>query len=127
MSNEKTIWCCPECGSTDVQSPEWCRWDVPTQQWIGAGGDPAGSEFWCEACEAHHRSLNERPATEIEATPLAPNVLQARYDALAETLGYCERWFATHSPTAPLINGLGDAEHPMLTSIRAGLAKAGAV
>ena len=32
-------------------------------------------------------------------------------------------WFATHSPTAKLING-HFAEHPMLTCIRAAIARA---
>lgn len=41
---------------------------------------------------------------------------------LLEALGYCEGWFATHSPTAKLING-HSAEHPMLTCIRAAIAK----
>lgn len=42
---------------------------------------------------------------------------------LLEALGYCDGWFATHSPTAKLING-HSAEHPMLTCIRAAIAKA---
>lgn len=42
---------------------------------------------------------------------------------LLEALGCCESWFATHSPTAKLING-HSAEHPMLTCIRAAIAKA---
>ena len=42
---------------------------------------------------------------------------------LLEALGYCEGWFATHSPAAKLING-HSAEHPMLTCIRAAIAKA---
>ena len=41
--------------------------------------------------------------------------------AQREALETCERWFAKHSPTAPLINGLGEAEHPMLTMLRAAL------
>lgn len=40
---------------------------------------------------------------------------------LIETLRTCEKWFVKHSPTAPLIGGFGDAEHPMLTFIRAAL------
>jgi hypothetical protein len=42
-----------------------------------------------------------------------------RVDDLEGALGTCESWFAKHSPTAPLIGGFGDAEHPMLTYIRA--------
>lgn len=62
----KTIWCCPECGSTNVQSPEWCKFDVATQRWISAGGDTAGDEFWCEHCQTHHKRLDERAATTAE-------------------------------------------------------------
>lgn len=40
---------------------------------------------------------------------------------LIEALGYCEAWFVRHSPTATLINGLGEAEHPMLTCIRSAM------
>lgn len=49
--------------------------------------------------------------------------LKADQAELLEALGYCEGWFATHSPTAKLING-HFAEHPMLTCIRAAIAKA---
>jgi hypothetical protein len=54
-------------------------------------------------------------------TPASPAGLKTREDDLAEALSCCERWFAQHCPTAPLINGWGDAEHPMLTFIRATL------
>lgn len=43
---------------------------------------------------------------------------------LLEALGYCQSWFAKHAPTAPLIGGFGEAEHPMLTCINAAIAKA---
>ena len=49
--------------------------------------------------------------------------LKADQAELLEALGYCEGWFATHSPTAKLING-HFAEHPMLTCIRAAIAMA---
>lgn len=49
----------------------------------------------------------------------------AEKSELVEALRTCEKWFAKHSPTAPLIGGLGDAEHPMLTFIRAALAAQG--
>ena len=49
--------------------------------------------------------------------------LKADQAKLLEALGYCEGWFAMHSPTAKLING-HFAEHPMLTCIRAAIAKA---
>jgi hypothetical protein len=45
------------------------------------------------------------------------------HDDLVAALECCERWFEKHSPTAELIDGT-TAEHPMLTSIRAALAKA---
>ena len=48
--------------------------------------------------------------------------LKADQAELLEALGYCEGWFATHSPTAKLING-HFAEHPMLTCIRSAIAK----
>jgi len=47
------------------------------------------------------------------------NKADQRLDDLEGALGTCERWFAKHSPIAPLIGGFGDAEHPMLTFIRA--------
>ncbi|MFT8234113.1 hypothetical protein ACLNBI_21500 [Pseudomonas guariconensis] len=54
------------------------------------------------------------------AEPSAP---VERDDAtLIDALRTCEKWFVKHSPTAPLIGGFGDAEHPMLTYIRAALA-----
>ena len=42
-------------------------------------------------------------------------------ETLIDALRTCEKWFIKHSPTAPLIGGFGDAEHPMLTCIRAAL------
>lgn len=53
------------------------------------------------------------------AEPSAP--VERDEDVLTETLRTCEKWFVKHSPTAPLIGGFGDAEHPMLTCIRAAL------
>lgn len=55
----KVTWHCPECGGQNVQSPEWCQWNVTTQQWESSG-DSAGDEYWCEDCEAHNKSLEER-------------------------------------------------------------------
>jgi hypothetical protein len=64
--------------------------------------------------------LTDGPA-EFNDTPLfAAPVAQTE---LVEALRTCEKWFAKHSPTAPLIGGFGDAEHPMLTFIRAALAQ----
>lgn len=56
------------------------------------------------------------------STP-APAGADRRDAEYAETLKCCRKWFERHSPTAPLIGGFGDAEHPMLTLINASLAK----
>lgn len=65
----------------------------------------------------------DRSDPEQLAEALANARLIAAAPELLEALGYCESWFATHSPTAKLING-HLAEHPMLTCIRAAIAKA---
>ena len=59
----------------------------------------------------------------LEQRDAAVAELIERDRAQREALETCERWFAKHSPTAPLINGLGEAEHPMLTMLRAALAR----
>ena len=64
----------------------------------------------------------DRSDPEQLAEALANARLIAAAPELLEALGYCEGWFATHSPTAKLING-HSAEHPMLTCIRAAIAK----
>jgi hypothetical protein len=48
---------------------------------------------------------------------------KAEVERLREALETCESWFTKHSPTAPLIGGFGDAEHPMITFIRAALSQ----
>lgn len=48
---------------------------------------------------------------------------KAAVERLREALETCESWFTKHSPTAPLIGGFGDAEHPMITFIRAALSQ----
>jgi len=48
---------------------------------------------------------------------------KAELERLREALETCESWFTKHSPTAPLIGGFGDAEHPMITFIRAALSQ----
>lgn len=53
------------------------------------------------------------------AEPSAP--VERDDETLIDALRTCEKWFIKHSPTAPLIGGFGDAEHPMLTCIRAAL------
>lgn len=60
-----------------------------------------------------------------QGEPSAPAEIDERAEAqqLIEALRTCEKWFIKHSPTAPLIGGFGDAEHPMLTCIRAALGR----
>ena len=80
----------------------------------------------CEGVRTEHLETNlpidelvgwhSEALREIEA-------LIASLPELLEALGYCEGWCATHSPTAKLIDG-HSAEHPMLTCIRAAIAKA---
>lgn len=63
---------------------------------------------------------------ELASRPLIqePSAPVERNDAtLIDALLTCEKWFVKHSPTAQLIGGFGDAEHPMLTCIRAALAR----
>lgn len=47
-----------------------------------------------------------------------------RDKAQREALETCQRWFAAHSPTAPLITG-GSAEHPMVTMLNEVLSRVG--
>lgn len=58
-------------------------------------------------------------ALSASAEPSAP--VEHDDATLIDALRTCEKWFVKHSPTAPLIGGFGDAEHPMLTCIRAAL------
>lgn len=80
---------------------------------VADGCDPVGlrRKQW----ESHLKRHDEARAAVAE--------LVEREKAQREALESCERWFEKHSPTAPLINGLGVAEHPMLTMIRAALAR----
>lgn len=97
MSNENTaptIWCCPECGSTDVRSPEWCRFNVARQEWVSAGGDTVDDEYWCENCQAHHKQLNERDATADELA--AAGVVAERDAAVAELIAAAAEVRAAH-------------------------------
>lgn len=66
MLMKRTTWHCPECDGQNVQSPEWCRWNVTTQRWETVG-DTAGSEYWCEDCEAHNKSLVEKEVADGHA------------------------------------------------------------
>jgi hypothetical protein len=75
----------------------------------GADADAAeGTQAWALA------QVDAAVAELIECEQVQRDVLET-----------CQRWFAKHSPTAPLINGLGDAEHPMLTMLNRALARVG--
>ena len=79
----------------------------------------------CEGVRTEHLE-NNLPIVELAGRHSEAlreiEALKADQAELLEALGYCEGWFATHSPTAKLING-HSAEHPMLTCIRAAIAK----
>lgn len=67
-------------------------------------------------------SCNDNGCGYLEGGNGEPSAPVERNDAtLIDALLTCEKWFVKHSPTAPLIGGFGDAEHPMLTCIRAAL------
>lgn len=66
-----------------------------------------------------HHGTDYKRVEYFRAPPAHPDA------ALVEALRTCEKWFMRHAPTAPLIGGFGDAEHPMLTHIRAVLAGKG--
>lgn len=96
---------------------------------LSASAEPSAPQFeTCKACHgecAIHTGIDEAPTTLCNRCdgsgnePSAP--VERDEDVLTETLRTCEKWFVKHSPTAPLIGGFGDAEHPMLTCIRAAL------
>jgi len=65
------------------------------------------------------KMIDELRALSASAEPSAP--VERHDETLIDALLTCEKWFIKHSPTAPLIGGFGDAEHPMLTCIRAAL------
>lgn len=76
--------------------------------------------------EVENDTTIDYPAIAIEALAAyraAPAEADRRDAEYVETLKCCRRWFERHSPTAPLIGGFGEAEHPMLTLINAALAK----
>lgn len=70
------------------------------------------------------RGDDERAAAVKQASAAVSELIE-REKVEREALETCERWFAQFLPTAPLINELGDAEHPMLSMIRAALARTG--
>lgn len=45
------------------------------------------------------------------------------YEAMLETLKYCQTWFERYAPVSDLINGKS-GELPMLTSVKQAIAKA---
>src|SRR5690606_27108027 len=67
----------------------------------------------CATCRGDGEVAAPQPAEQRSAPDVA---------GLVEALECCETWFSKHSPTAPLINGHGDAEHPMMACVREALA-----
>lgn len=101
---------------------------------LSASAEPSAPK--CETCQDQgevysgkmaDQGYHQPPEPIMDACPdckwSASVERDERADAgeLTEALRTCEKWFVKHSPTAPLIGGLGDAEHPMLTCIRAAL------
>ncbi|WP_296257671.1 MULTISPECIES: hypothetical protein [unclassified Pseudomonas] len=72
---------------------------------------------WVVMADIHHDHVTRLQA-ENAALQQRLNVADQRVDELNTALETCGRWFAKHSPTAPLIGGFGEAEHPMITFIR---------
>lgn len=50
--NADALWCCPECGSTDIQCEAW----VPVNGGPGVDVQDCG-ENWCPECEEHFKHL----------------------------------------------------------------------
>jgi predicted DNA-binding protein (UPF0278 family) len=84
-----------------------------------AGMDTVDACLHSLRMDAEVKAMHINRFTEVRT---AVAELIQRDKAQREALEICEQWFVKHSPTAPLIGGQGDAEHPMLTMIRAALA-----
>jgi hypothetical protein len=69
------------------------------------------------------QGMNEHDLKELKSLGAELGAAKAEVERLREVLGTCEAWFAKHSPTAPLIGGFGDAEHPMITFIASALSQ----
>ena len=80
---------------------------------------------WCAALAEYLNNIGRAQVTRLQAENAALqqrlNVADQRVDELSAVLDTCSKWFTKHSPTAPLIGGFGDAEHPMITFIRGAL------
>jgi hypothetical protein len=74
-----------------------------------------------ELTELVDRAHVTRLQAENAALQQRLNVADQRVDELSAALDICSKWFTKYSPTAPLIGGFGDAEHPMITFIRGAL------
>ncbi|WP_167399155.1 hypothetical protein [Ectopseudomonas oleovorans] len=94
----------------------------------GAGSRPAALKTFEMISQSWNAHLFVRIArnSRDDRHPIAA-VEQTATAELVDALKTCEAWFSKHSPTAPLIAGLGVAEHPMLTLIRNALSSQGGV
>lgn len=72
--------------------------------------------------EKEDADLFAEAGTVAAETGMTPRQLAEQRAELLEALNYCESWFVQHSPTSELITG--DVAEPMLTCIRAAIAKA---
>lgn len=50
----RTLWCCPDCGCTDVEALEWVHANTD----VSRGGDGI-EDYWCPQCEEHTGRLGE--------------------------------------------------------------------
>ena len=48
-------WCCPACGSADVQMSAWVT--ANGEEIVSAGCDGPVSTFWCDGCESEQKGL----------------------------------------------------------------------
>lgn len=88
--------------------------------WFADGLTVCDKRVWFDEAGARH---GDTPNMVIKAMSAADAALISAAPDLLEALGYCEIWFSKHAPSASLITG-NEAEHPMLTCIRAAIAKA---
>lgn len=104
---------------------DWSRSKIGTCDLCATRGYlvPVDAEHHCSSCctsnlLAAWKDYARSIACGVAERERAESLLTEHVNAQREALQTCERWFERHSPRAPLINGLGDAEHPMLTMIR---------
>lgn len=82
--------------------------------------NPAIADGYASGWNSRNREVTRLQA-ENAALQQRLNVADQRVDELSAALVTCSKWFTKHSPTAPLIGGFGDAEHPMIIFIRGAL------